>query len=73
VSTDEVEQALNGRPKFRFLEKGRRAGEDVYVAFGRTEAGRYLSVLFIWKPTKEALVLSARDMAPKERKRYAEK
>ena len=73
VSTDEVEQVLNARPKFRFLEKGQRAGEDVYVAFGRTEAGRYLSVLFIWKQTQEALVLSARDMAPKERKRYAEK
>jgi uncharacterized protein len=44
-----------------------------YVALGRTEAGRYLSVLFIYKLTREALILSARDMARKERKIYGKK
>jgi uncharacterized DUF497 family protein len=73
VSTDEVEQVLANKPKFRFLEKGERDDEDVYVALGRTDAGRYLIVLFIWKRTKEALVLSARDMASKERKQYGRK
>jgi len=74
VDTAEVEEAvLNDRPKFRFVEKGMRTGEDVYMALGQTNAGRYLAVLFIYKRTKEALPLSARDMAPKERKRYGKK
>ena len=73
VQTDEVEEVLNGKPKFRFVEKGERRGEDVYLALGQTDAGRYLSVLFIYKKTKEALILSARDMARKERRRYGRK
>jgi uncharacterized DUF497 family protein len=73
VSTEEVDEMFENRPRFRFLEKGRRQGEDAYVAFGRTAAGRYLSVLFIYKRSKEALVLSARDMATKEKRRYEKK
>jgi len=73
VETDEVEEVLNGKPKFRFVEKGERRGEDVYLALGQTNAGRYLSVLFIYKKTREALILSARDMARKERRRYGRK
>lgn len=73
VQTDEVEEVLNGKPKFRFVEKGERRGEDIYLALGQTDAGRYLSVLFIYKKTKEALILSARDMARKERRRYGRK
>ena len=55
------------------MEKGDREGEDVYLALGQTEAGRYLAVLFIYKRTKEALILSARDMAKKERRLYGRK
>jgi len=73
VEADEVEEVLNGRPKFRFVEKGERKGEDVYMALGRSQAGRYLAVLFIYKETKEALVLSARDMARREREQYGKK
>ncbi|MFQ5343083.1 MAG: BrnT family toxin [Anaerolineae bacterium] len=73
VETYEVEEVLNSRPKIRFVEKGDREGEDVYLALGQTDAGRYLIVLFIHKQTREALVLSARDMAPKERKQYGRK
>jgi uncharacterized DUF497 family protein len=73
VETKEVEEALSNQPKFRFVEKGERKGEDVYLALGRTRAGRYLAVLFIYKKTKEALILSARDMASKERKQYGKK
>jgi uncharacterized DUF497 family protein len=73
VETYEVEQIFGNRPQFRFVEKGRRQGEDVYLALGQTEAGRYLAVLFIHKATREALVLSARDMAGKERKSYGKK
>jgi len=73
VETDEVEEVLGGRSKFRLMEKGERKGEDVYLALGQTDAGRYLSVLFIYKRTKEALILSARDMARKERRQYGRK
>lgn len=73
VDPEEVEESLNNRPKTRFVEKGKRKGEDVYLALGQTNAGRYLAVLFIYKKTKEALILSARDMANKERKQYGKK
>lgn len=73
VETYEVEEVLTGKPKFRFVEKGEREGEDVYMALGQTDDGRYLTVLFIHKLAKEALILSARDMAEKERKMYARK
>ena len=73
VETYEVEEVFLGSPKFRFVEKGDREGEDVYMALGQTDDGRYLIVLFIHKKTKEVLVLSARDMAQKERKLYDRK
>ena len=73
VEPDEVEEVLGSKPKFRLVEKGKRKGENVYMALGQTHAGRYLTVLFIRKKTKEALILSARDMAGKERRLYGKK
>ncbi len=73
VEPYEVEQALSNKPKIRFVEKGERKDEDVYMVLGQTDAGRYLAILFIYKGTKEALILSARDMAPKERRQYGKK
>ena len=66
----EVEEVLRNRPRFWFAAKGNQPGENVYLALGRTDSGRYLTVLFIYKPPAQALILSARDMATKERKRY---
>ncbi len=57
-------------PNSALLKKVSEKGEDVYMALGRTEAGRYLAVLFILKTTNEVLILSARDMASNERKYY---
>jgi len=73
VEVHEVEQVLISSPKIRFVEKGEREGEDVYLALGQTHAGRYLAVLFIHKPTNDVLVLSARNMAAKERRQYGRK
>jgi Uncharacterized protein conserved in bacteria len=73
VATHEVEEVLDNNPKFRFVEGGDREDEDVYMALGQTDAGRYLTVLFIYKTTAEALILSARDMADKERRQYGRK
>ena len=73
VEPYEVEETLNNKPKIRFVEKGERKDEDVYMALGQTDAGRYLAILFIHKRTKQALILSARNMAPKERRQYGKK
>ena len=73
VKTYEVEEVLEGPAKFRFIERGEREGEDVYMALGCTAAGRYLAVLFIYKVSDEALILSARDMARRERRQYGRK
>jgi len=73
VEPEDVEELFGGAPKFRFVEKGHRQGEDVYAALGQTDAGRYLIVFFIVKPDGRVLPLSARDMTQPERERYGRK
>ncbi|MCL4823194.1 MAG: BrnT family toxin [Anaerolineales bacterium] len=73
VSQDEVEQVFFNKPRYFFVEHGNMPNEDVYSASGQTDAGRYLVVFFIHKPGHIALILSARDMDLKERKRYGRK
>lgn len=73
VEQAEVREVLSNSPRFRFIEKGHRRGENVYAAYGQTDAGRYLVVFFIHKPNHQALILSARDMTDSERKRYEKK
>ncbi len=69
----EVEEVLMGRPGFRRVERGKVQGEDLYLALGQTEAGRYLIVYFIRKSGGVALVISARDMDMRERRQYERK
>jgi len=73
VVASEVREVLEGRPQFRFVEKGHRRGENLYAALGQTEAGRYLTVFFVLKKDGQALVVSARDMSSTERKRYEQR
>jgi len=73
ITDEEVEEVFFDRPQYRFVESGHRPGEDVYSASGQTDAGRYLIVFFIHKPDNTALILSARDMDGKERRRYERK
>ncbi len=70
VGTDEVEQILFGKPHVRREKKGKVKGEDLYVAYGRTDAGRYLIVFFVHKRQLAALPISARDMTESERRYY---
>lgn len=70
VEAEDVREILEGRPLFRFVEKGHRKGENVYAALGQTEAGRYLVVFFVLKRDRQALVISARDMTGAERRHY---
>jgi uncharacterized DUF497 family protein len=60
VTSEEAEEALRRSPRFRRIERGDIQGEGLYAAFGRSQAGRYLTVFFIYKKTHEALVVSAR-------------
>ncbi len=73
VEPYEVEEVLLGQVRFRRLERGKVRGEDLYVALGQTEDGRYLAVYFIRKIGGIALVISARDMDRKERRQYEHK
>lgn len=71
VATYEVEELFFNKPQIRKVEKGRTKGEDVYRALGRTNDGRYLLVIFIFKSQSgTALPVSARDMTVRERKQH---
>ena len=74
VTYREARQALLGRSRIRFAEKGHTEGEDVYAGFGQTLGCRYLAVFFIYKPTsKTAVIISAREMNERERRTYGHK
>ncbi|RMD57354.1 MAG: BrnT family toxin, partial [Nitrospirae bacterium] len=68
VNQKEVIDVLENKPKFRFVEKGYRKGEDIYAALGQTYEGRYLIVFFVYKKNGQALIISARDMTRSERR-----
>jgi len=44
----EIRDVFRNEPKFRFIEKGRIKGDNVYSAMGQTESGRYLVVFFVY-------------------------
>lgn len=73
VSQDEVEEVFFNAARYRFVESGHRPDEDVYSAGGQTDSGRYLIVFFIHKTGNTALILTARDMDSKERRRHERK
>lgn len=73
VYPDEVEEVFLRRPHIRFMERGHRPDEDLYAAFGQSDAGRYLAVYFILKPGPAGLVITARDMTEKEKGAYGRK
>ena len=54
-------------------EKANRMRAKIYVAYGKTDAGRYLTIFFLHKSGNEALIISACDMDSKERKLYGKK
>lgn len=73
VRQQEVREVFDNAPHFRFVEKGHHPGENLYSALGRTDAGRYLAVYFIYKFDRSALVVSARDMTRAERRKYEQR
>ena len=63
VTAEEVEEVLSSAP---FFKRGRGG---VYEAWGQTEAGRYLLVIFRYLGHNRAWPITARDMDENE-KRY---
>jgi uncharacterized protein len=70
VTVEEVEEVFELGPVYRRGPRGKRRGENLYMAYGQTEAGRYLFIVFAYKLNRRALILSARDMTDKERLLY---
>lgn len=70
VEEHEIIEVLENKPKFVRKERGFRKGEDVYAAFGCSNVGRLLSVFFVYTKDQRAIIVSARDMTMKERKKY---
>jgi uncharacterized protein len=73
ATPEEVETVFAVAPRYRFVEKGHVAGENMYAAFGQTDEGRYLIVFFIYKLDGRALIISARDMDDSEKRLYGRK
>jgi len=73
VNPEEVEEVFSGGPLIRRLETGKIKGEDLFIAFGTTDYGRYLTVLFVRKIDRRALVISAREMTRGERRTYGKR
>ena len=64
VEPDEAEEAFEYGPVFR------RTRHGYYLCFGRTEAGRHLTVVFTIKAGNVARIVTARDMSKREQKSY---
>jgi uncharacterized protein len=73
VFPEEVEEVFSHDPFVKKLETGDIKGEDLFLAFGRTDAGRFLSVFFVYKTDKRALIISAREMTKQERTMYGKR
>ena len=73
VAPEEVEAVFSRDPLVRRVEAGKVKGEDLFVAFGTSDSGRYLTILFVRKTDKRALVISAREMTKGERRTYGKR
>ncbi|MBM3127844.1 MAG: BrnT family toxin [Chloroflexi bacterium] len=61
VTRDEIEEVFDQHPLVR------KARERKYYAFGQTTEGRYLFIVFVWRPNRVIRVITARDMDESER------
>ena len=68
VTTAEVEEVCFGRP---LVLRARSQGENpVYYCLGQTAAGRFLFCVVIEFPDGNGYPVTARQMTPKEKRRY---
>ena len=62
VEPDESEAVLDNAPLVL------RTGDGKYLAYGQTDEGRYLLVVFVRKPGPAIRVITARDLTGAEKK-----
>jgi hypothetical protein len=67
VLPEEVEEVFEGRPRIR---KGRH---KTYIAYGVTDFGRYLMVVFKYLSHETGRPITARDMTSGEKRLYKTK
>ena len=67
VTPEEVEEALGSAPVFK------RGRGGVYEAWGQTESGRYLLVIFRYLGHNRAWPITARDMDENEKRFFSKK
>ena len=51
----------------------KRNGKGKYLAYGQTDAGRFLVIVFAPKADDRLRVVTARDMTPIEKRRYRQR
>jgi hypothetical protein len=66
VSPEEVEEALFNTDSPPLIMRGR---ESRYLAYGRTQAGRFLLVVWVFQH-KKTRIITARDLTAKEKQFY---
>lgn len=64
VEADEAEAVLDNNPLIL------RTSDNKYLAYGQTDEGRFLLVVFVRKPGQIVRVITARDMSNEEKKKY---
>jgi uncharacterized DUF497 family protein len=64
IMPEEAEQVIDDTPVITCAKEGK------YIAFGQTDAGRYLIVVFAEKAYERLRVIAARDMTNNEKKRF---
>ena len=70
IMPDEVAEVVGSRPLWRKGRKHRRTGRSSLYAFGHTEAGRYLFVVFSPLGRGRARCVTAMEMDTKARRFY---
>ena len=71
VESWECEQIFFNEPLIVLDDLEHSVSEERYAAFGKTDAGRFLAVIFT-RRDRLIRIISARDMNQKERKFYEE-
>lgn len=67
VEPDEAEAVLDSDPLIL------RTGDGKNLAYGQSDEGRYVLVVFVRKPGSLIRVITARDLTDAEKKRYQRK
>lgn len=71
VSNKESEEVFFNKPIFFFIDQKHSAVEQRILVYGKTDGGRYLTLIFT-KRANKIRIISVRDMNQKERTRYEE-